>query len=159
YYGETRRRPDINFIDTAGTPAGALAAYDKAVASGADFVVGPLGRDEVDAVYGRKQLQVPVLALNRGKDGPPAGSAGFSLAPEDDGIVAAEYLRGRERGKALVINSADDTGRRAAAAFAQRFAQRGGQVVATIGVSDAVGDVGAQVRNAGQVDAVFLAVR
>ncbi|WP_251269108.1 penicillin-binding protein activator, partial [Enterobacter hormaechei] len=49
-------------------------------------------------------------------------------------------------------------GRRAAAAFAQRFAQRGGQVVATIGVSDAVGDVGAQVRNAGQVDAVFLAV-
>lgn len=159
YYGETRRRPDINFIDTAGTPAGALAAYDKAVASGADFVVGPLGRDEVDAVYGRKQLQVPVLALNRGKDAPPAGSAGFSLAPEDDGIVAAEYLRGRERGKALVINSADDTGRRAAAAFAQRFAQRGGQVVATIGVSDAVGDVGAQVRNAGQVDAVFLAVR
>lgn len=159
YYGESRRRPDINFFDTAGTPAGALAAYDKAVASGADFVVGPLGRDEVDAVYGRQQLQVPVLALNRGKDAPPAGSAGFSLAPEDDGIVAAEYLRGRERGKALVINSADDTGRRAAAAFAQRFAQRGGQVVATIGVTDAVGDVGAQVRNAGQVDAVFLAVR
>ncbi|PSD09503.1 hypothetical protein C7E14_22760, partial [Stenotrophomonas maltophilia] len=56
---ESRRRPDINFFDTAGTPAGALAAYDKAVASGADFVVGPLGRDEVDAVYGRQQLQVP----------------------------------------------------------------------------------------------------
>jgi G:T-mismatch repair DNA endonuclease (very short patch repair protein) len=122
-------------------------------------VVGPLGRDEVDAVYGRQQLQVPVLALNRGKDAPPAGSAGFSLAPEDDGIVAAEYLRGRERNRALVISSNDDTGRRSAAAFAQRFAQRGGQVVATVGVSDAVGDVGAQVRNAGQVDAVFLAVR
>ncbi|MGG6375711.1 penicillin-binding protein activator, partial [Stenotrophomonas muris] len=159
YYGETRRRPEINFIDTAGTAAGALAAYDKAVASGVDFVVGPLGRDEVDAVYGRQQLQVPVLALNRGKDAPPAGSAGFSLAPEDDGIVAAEYLRGRERNRALVISSNDDTGRRSAAAFAQRFAQRGGQVVATFNVSDAVGDVGAQVRNAGQVDAVFLAVR
>jgi len=159
YYGESRRRPDINFFDTAGTPAGALAAYDKAVASGADFVVGPLGRDEVDAVYGRQPLQVPVLALNRGKDAPPAGSAGFSLAPEDDGIVAAEYLRGRERNRALVISSNDDTGRRAAAAFAQRFAQRGGQVAATIAVVDAVGDVSAQVRNAGQIDAVFLAVR
>ncbi|HDS1037228.1 TPA: penicillin-binding protein activator [Stenotrophomonas maltophilia] len=159
YYGESRRRPDINFFDTAGTPAGALAAYDKAVASGADFVVGPLGRDEVDAVYGRQPLQVPVLALNRGKDAPPAGSAGFSLAPEDDGIVAAEYMRGRERNRALVINSNDDTGRRAAAAFAQRFAQRGGQVAATVAVGDAVGDIGAQVRNAGQIDAVFLAVR
>ncbi|AWH44899.1 penicillin-binding protein activator [Stenotrophomonas sp. ZAC14A_NAIMI4_1] len=159
YYGESRRRPDINFFDTAGTPAGALAAYDKAVASGADFVVGPLGRDEVDAVYGRQPLQVPVLALNRGKDAPPAGSAGFSLAPEDDGIVAAEYLRGRERNRALVISSNDDTGRRAAAAFAQRFAQRGGQVAATVAVAEAVGDVSAQVRNAGQIDAVFLAVR
>ena len=159
YYGETRRRPEVNFFDTAGTPAGALAAYDKAVASGADFVVGPLGRDEVDAVYGRQQLPVPVLGLNRGKDAPPAGSAGFSLAPEDDGIVAAEYMRGRERSKALVINSSDDTGRRAAAAFAQRFAQRGGSVAATIAVSETVGDVSAQVRNAGAVDAVFLAVR
>ncbi|KAF1013999.1 MAG: Penicillin-binding protein activator LpoA [Stenotrophomonas maltophilia] len=159
YYGEARRRPEITFIDTAGTPAGALAAYDKAVAAGADFVVGPLGRDEVDAVYGRQQLPVPVLALNRGKDAPPAGSAGFSLAPEDDGIVAAEYLRGRERSKALVLNSTDDTGRRASAAFTQRFTQRGGQVAASIGVTETVGDISAQVRNAGPVDAVFLAVR
>ena len=159
YYGETRRRPDIQFIDTAGTAAGAVAAYDKAVTAGADFIVGPLGRDEVDAVFGRRELPVPVLALNRGKDTPPAGSAGFSLAPEDDGIIAAEYLRGRERSKVLVIHSNDDNGRRAAAAFRERFAQRGGQVVATIGVSDTVGDIGAQVRAAGAIDGVLLAVK
>jgi hypothetical protein len=29
YYGETRRRPRIDFYDTAGTPTGAIAAYDK----------------------------------------------------------------------------------------------------------------------------------
>jgi len=159
YYGETRRRPDIDFIDTTGTPAGALAAYDKAVAAGADFIVGPLGRDEVDAVYGRAQLPVPVLALNRGKDAPPAGSAGFSLAPEDDGVLAAEYLRGRERGRVLVLHSNDDSGRRTAAAFAERFAQRGGQVLATVAVSDTVADIGAQLRAAGQADGVLLAVR
>lgn len=159
YYGESRRRPDIQFIDTAGTPSGAIAAYDKAVVSGVDFIVGPLGRDEVDAVFGRTELPVPVLALNRGKGMPPAGSAGFSLAPEDDGIIAAEYLRGRERSKVLVIHSNDDVGRRSATAFGERFAQRGGQVVATIGVNEAVGDVGAQVRGAGSVDGVFLAVK
>ncbi|MBA8682819.1 penicillin-binding protein activator [Stenotrophomonas tumulicola] len=159
YYGESRRKPEIDFIDTTGTPAGALAAYDKAVAAGADFIVGPLGRDEVDAVYGRAQLPVPVLALNRGKDAPPAGSAGFSLAPEDDGVMAAEYLRGRERSQVLVVHSSDDTGRRTAAAFAERFTQRGGQVLATVAVADAVGDITARLRAAGPADGVLLAVR
>ncbi|MDV3469610.1 penicillin-binding protein activator [Stenotrophomonas sp. C3(2023)] len=159
YYGETRRRPQIDFIDTAGSPAGALAAYDKAVAAGADFIVGPLSREEVDAVYGRAQLPVPVLALNRGKDAPPSGSAGFSLAPEDDGILAAEYMRGRERSRVLVLHSNDDTGRRTAAAFAERFGQRGGAVLATVPVSESVADISAQLRAAGQADGVLLAVR
>ena len=159
YYGESRRKPEIEFIDTAGTPAGALSAYDRAVTAGADFIIGPLSRDEVDAVYGRVPLPVPVLALNRGKDAPPAGSVGFSLAPEDDGIIAAEYMRGRERGKVLVLHSGDDTGRRAATAFSARFAERGGQVVATLPVSDTVGDISARLRAAGPVDAVLLAVR
>ncbi len=159
YYGETRRKPAIEFIDTAGTPAGALAAYDKAVTTGADFIVGPLGRDEVDAVYRRAQLPVPVLALNRGKDAPPAGSAGFSLAPEDDGVLAAEYLRGRERSKVLVLHSNDDTGRRTATAFAERFRQRGGQVLSTIAVGDTVSDITAQLRAAGPADGVLLAMR
>lgn len=159
YYAEYRRRPQVDFIDTRGTPAGAIAAYDKAVAGGADFVVGPLGRDEVDALFGREPLQVPLLALNRGKDTPPAGSAGFSLAPEDDGIMAAEYLLARERGNVLVIGSNDDTGRRATAAFRERFAERGGKVAASLSVGDAPGDVSARLRQAGAVDAVFLAVK
>ncbi len=159
YYGEGRRRPQIDFLDTKGTPAGAIAAYDKAVAAGADFVIGPLGRDEVDALFHRDPLQVPLLALNRGKDAPPPGSAAFSLAPEDDGIMAAEYLLGRERGNVLVIASNDDTGRRAAAAFRERFAERGGKVAASLSVAEAPGDISAQLRQAQGVDAVFLAVK
>ncbi len=161
YYAETRRRPDVQFIDTAGTPAGANAAYDKAVAAGADFVVGPLGRDEVSAVFARPELRVPVLALNRPIDAkaPPSGSAGFSLAPEDDGIIAAEYLLARERRNVLVIGTGDDSGKRAVTAFRERFAQRGGQVAGSISVAEAPGDIGAQLRNYGTADAVFLAVR
>ena len=159
YYAETRRRPQLDFIDTHGTAAGAIAAYDKAVAAGADFVVGPLGRDEVDALFGRAPLQVPVLALNRGKDAPPPGSAGFALAPEDDGIMAAEYLLARERRNVLVIGSSDDNGRRAGAAFAERFAERGGKVAANLSVADVPADMGAQLRQAGAVDSVFLAIR
>src|SRR5690606_34630455 len=63
YYAENRQRPEIVFHDTAG---GVDAAYDQATAAGADFVVGPLGRDEVDALFARASLPVPVLAPNRG---------------------------------------------------------------------------------------------
>lgn len=157
YYDERRQRPELQFFDTHGTAAGALAAYDQAVAAGADYVLGPLGRDEVDALFARSNLPVPVQALNHGHELPPAGHLGFSLAPEDDGLAAAEYLARRQRGNVLVLHSNDDSGRRAAAAFAAALAERGGQVLAAIAVSDNPADVGAQLR-AG-ADAVFLAVR
>jgi outer membrane PBP1 activator LpoA protein len=161
YYGETRRRPEINFYDTTGTPAGAVAAYATAAAAGADFVVGPLGRDEVTAVFRDSRLAVPILALNRGASNPPPGNAGFSLAPEDDGIIAAEYLLGLEHRNALVISGSDDNGRRAAGAFRDRFGERGGTVADTISVADAPGDISAKLAAASQrgVDAVFLAVK
>ncbi len=161
YYGESRRRPEIDFYDTAGTPAGAVNAYGQAAAAGADFVIGPLGRDEVSAVFRESNLSVPVLALNRGATAPPPGNAGFSLAPEDDGIIAAEYLLGRERRTALVINGNDDNGKRAANAFRERFTERGGTVVETIGVADAPGSISANLATASQrgVDAVFLALK
>ena len=162
YYGETRRRPEINFFDTAGTPAGAVDAYAKAVAAGADFVIGPLGRDEVTAVFRDSGLTVPILALNRGADAPPpAGNAGFSLAPEDDGIIAAEYLLSREHRTALVIGGNDDNGRRSANSFRQRFTERGGKVTDTLSVAEIPGNLSTNLAAAAQhgVDAVFLAVK
>ena len=138
-----------------------MAAYASAAAAGADFIVGPLGRDEVSAVFGQSSLPVPLLALNRGTSAPPAGNAGFSLAPEDDGIIAAEYLLGRERRTALAISGTDDSGRRAATAFRERFTQRGGTVSETISVSDAPGSISTNLATAAQagVDAVFLALK
>lgn len=161
YYGETRRRPDVEFFDTAGTAGGAIGAYQRAVAAGADFVVGPLGRDEVSALFQSAGLSVPVLVLNRGNVAPPAGNAGFSLAPEDDGVIAAEYLLNREHKNVLVISGSDDNGRRAAQSFGARFTERGGKVASVLSVGDAPGDLSANLASAaaGGVDAVFLAVK
>ncbi len=161
YYGERRRRPDIDFFDTGTTSAGALAAYDRAVAAGADFVIGPLGRESVDALFNRHELPVSLLVLNRGDAAPPPGAASFSLAPEDDGVVAAEYLAARERRHALVIAGSDDSGRRAAQAFGARFAERGGKVAQVLSVGDTPGDLSAALQAAAQagVDSVFLAIK
>ncbi|KGQ18883.1 LppC superfamily protein [Lysobacter dokdonensis DS-58] len=161
YYGESRRRPEITFYDTA--MVGAAAAYAKAVAEGNDFVVGPLGREEVSAVFRGAQGTVPMLALNRASVPPPAGNASFSLSPEDDGIAAAEYLRARKAVRVLVITGVDEGLHRAASALRDALAERGGTVVESL---DMGGDAAsllarlqASVQKAGQVDAVFLATR
>lgn len=157
YYGENRRRPDVVFYDTLGTAGGTLAAYDKAAAEGNDFVVGPLGRDEVSALFGKGALPVPVLALNRGSVAPPSGNASFSLSPEDEGIAAADYLLSQGARRVLVVGGADDGQNRAVAALRARLGDRGGSVTDTVGEGTA--DFAPFASKDGGVDAVFLAVK
>ena len=160
YYAENRRRPEITFHDTVG---GVDAAYDQAVANGADFVVGPLGRAEVDALYSCQSLPIPVLALNRGELPPPPGNASFALAPEDDGVAAAEYAISRGARRVLSLADGDDSMRRAAAAFRARFEELDGTVVVELVVNATPGAMGTALQTAattdGGIDAVFLAVR
>jgi len=154
YYGESRRRPDIQFYDTAG---GAVAAYERAVAEGNDFVVGPLGRDEVSALFARGTLPVPVLALNRGIAQPPAGTASFSLSPEDEGIAAAEYLLHKGARRVLVVGGGDDIQRRAVASLRERLGERGATITDVAG--EGTTDFAPFAAREGGVDAIFLAVR
>lgn len=153
YYGERRRRPEIRFYDTA---AGAAGAYARAQADGSDFVVGPLARDEVDAVFANNAPPVPLLALNRGTRTPPAGSASFSLSPEDEGLTVAEYLLERGARRVLVIAGDEDSQRRAANALQDRLRQRGAHVVGRV---DYRAGTALSVAPDAQVDAVFLALK
>lgn len=155
YYGEQRRRPEIMFYDTHGTPGGALAAYDQAVMAGHDFVVGPLTREGVSALFARGSLPVAVLALNRGTVAPPPGNASFSLSPEDEGIAAAELLLDRGARRVLVIGGDDEIQRRTVGALRERLGERG--AVVTDAVSGSVTDLSPFAQK--DVDAVFLAVR
>ena len=154
YYGETRHRPALRFYDTA---AGAAAAYARAAADGNDFVVGPLGREEVDAVFADRAPPVPLLALNRGERMPPAGSASFSLSPEDEGVAAAEYLLDAGARRVLVIAGGEDIQRRSAKALRERLLTRGAQVAGELHY-DASG--APLALPAGEPpDAVFLALK
>jgi len=163
YYGERRARPELAFYDTSGTAAGATAAYARAIAEGADQVLGPLGRDEVDALF-RGSISVPVVALNRGSAEAPDNAAAFSLAPEDEGDAAAQYLLKRNARNVLVLSNGEDAARRSVDALTARLAQNGGSVVATLAiVGDSPVDQTAALQNAlaGEVgvDAVYLAIR
>lgn len=153
YYAESRRRPELRFYDTA---AGAQAAYARAAADGNDLVVGPLAREGVDAVFANAHPPVPMLALNRGESLPPAGSASFSLSPEDEGIAAAEYLLDAGSRRVLVITGDEDIQRRAAQSLRTRLQARGDNIAGQLDYSSGVP---LALPAGAPPDAVFLALK
>ena len=161
YYAHGQQRPNIVFFDTMSTPEGALSAYAHAVDAGVQMVIGPLSREEVAAVFANKSLPVPVFGLNQPGNGqlPPAGQMDFSLAPEDEGIAAADYLIKQQRLKVFVIANQDDANQRAARAFVQRIQQAQGEVVNQISVPDIPGNITKQLMLGRAADGVFLALR
>ena len=162
YYGEQRQRPELVFYDTAGTAAGAGAAYARAVAEGADQAVGPLGRDEIEAVYRALQPSTPVVALNHAPSLPPPNSASFALAPEDDGTGAADFLVSRGAKRVLVLAGEGDYARRSVASFGKRLQEQQGtvaQILAIVGDKPADQTPVLQAAAEAGVDAVFMALR
>ena len=122
------QRVRVYDINDAG---GALAAYHMAVRNGAEFVVGPLLRNNVLQVADEALLPVPVLALNylpNNVQAPP-GFYQFALAPEDEARSAATRAINDDlrRGVALVPDS--DWGRRVLTSFTNEFEAAGGQLL------------------------------
>ncbi|RZA20767.1 MAG: LppC family lipoprotein [Lysobacteraceae bacterium] len=157
YYGESRRKPEVRFYDTAN---GANTAYGRAVAEGNDFVVGPLARDEVDAVFADDTPQVPLLALNRGSRMPPAGSASFSLSPEDEGISLAQYLIEHGAKRVLIVAGGEDAQRRSASEARGQLERRGVRVVGNLTIGGDQAEALRQLAQAdGGVDGLLLAMK
>jgi outer membrane PBP1 activator LpoA protein len=129
YQLDTGVRPRVRLYDTAAQDV--PGAYLAAVTEGADFVVGPLTREEVAAVAQVADGRVDVLALNFTADGAatPRRFFQFALSPEDEARAAARraLTDGRRRAAALVPNN--EWGRRVVAAFREEYEGRGGQIV------------------------------
>lgn len=127
--GDGTRTPIVRLYDTQGADARALLR--QAVAEGAEAVVGPLEKQQVSALY-EEPLPVPVLALNRAdlESSPPPNLYQFSLAPEDEAVQLAALARAERHRNALLITPEADANSREVAAFARRWEQLGGRIVA-----------------------------
>lgn len=127
---EITRRPAINIYDSA--QMGALTAYRRAIADGAQFIVGPLTKDEVAAVASSQEVAVLTLALNQLTDEsvPPPMMFQFALDPEEEARQVAQRVvtDGRMRGLVLLPNN--DWGQRVFRAFDSELKTLGGTIAA-----------------------------
>jgi outer membrane PBP1 activator LpoA protein len=139
YFADTNpQRPQVRVYDSGDAPQQAVAAYQQAVADGADRVVGPLRRDAVSAVFAQGHMQVPLLALNQPEHGevPPPGSAAFGLTPDAEAAQAAEHMIERGITHAVIVTATDDWAERASLAFRAQFESRNGEVLDDARVKD-----------------------
>ena len=122
-------RPRLQIYDVAAESV--ASAYNRAVADGAGFVVGPLFKDEVAAVAPVTGGRTPVLALNfLGETVPPPKNFyQFALLPEDEARMVARRMVADGRLNGVAIVPSGEWGTRVAAAFAEELKSLGGNVL------------------------------
>jgi len=121
-------KPELQIYDSGTTPEDAVAAYQQAIAAGAEFVIGPLRKESVQALASQPQLAVPLLALNQVEDPTRFNPSlyQFGLAPEDEAreVARLAWREGYTRTIALLPNT--EWGERVYAAFAAEWELLGG---------------------------------
>ncbi len=123
--GAKAMQQNIKFYDTAATND-ITGLYKKAIADGADFIVGPLLKNHVQQLYTANAFSVPTLALNYTVGSLPTNLYEFGLLPEDEAAQLADRAAQNGKSHALVIAPQNEWGKRLASAFAERWTSAGG---------------------------------
>lgn len=108
-----------------------VALYQQAIADGADYVVGPLGKNDVKQVAGINH-PVPTLLLNDTAQNVKQNAYQFSLSPINEAKQVASRARKNGHTRALVIAPASPWGDEVAVAFTSQWRRSGGEVVETM---------------------------
>ena len=124
-----RRVPQVRQYDSTGD---IIAAYEQAVADGAQLVIGPLDKEKVTELSLLPGFKVPLLSLNYPEPAPVENQPGFyqfGLALEDEARQVARQAYAEGHRQAMVIIPEQEWSERSARAFAAEWESLGGLVV------------------------------
>lgn len=133
-------KPAVRVYDT-GADERLREVYETAQREGADFIVGPLGRQAADRLVQSGPLATPTLLL--GTPLKPPGQPHvfqFALDPEQDARQAAEHMYFRGHRIVATLTPASETGRRVAESFQRHFEDIGGVVAASAAYNETSSD-------------------
>jgi uncharacterized protein len=123
------QNPSVRQYDTS---MGAVAAYQLAVADGANFIIGPLEKEDVNQISLLPNLPVPLLSLNYPDKQPVSlvnGFYQFGLAVEDEARQIAREAFQNGFSRALVVVPTQEWSERSANAFVDEWQKLGGAIV------------------------------
>ncbi|RYY74140.1 MAG: penicillin-binding protein activator [Gammaproteobacteria bacterium] len=121
--------PSVRKYDSS---TGVAAAYQQAVSDGAELIIGPLERDDVNIISRLPSLPTPLLSLNYPDQQPARPLSNFiqfGLAVEDEARQAARQGIKDGNTRAIIVSTAQDVSERSAQAFASEFQKLGGTLI------------------------------
>ncbi len=128
YYGNaSRSKQRIKFYDTSNT-SNLPELYAKAITEGADFVIGPLVKNNVRQLQDSKAITVPTLALNYTDGSSHINFYEFGLLPEDEAAQIVNQARNAGQSRALVIAPQNAWGHRLVSSFNTRWQAANGKI-------------------------------
>ncbi len=146
YQSPPNQRPQVRIYDTG--EGGISEAVTHATQESAEFIVGPLTREEVMAAADLTSPHPPILALNFLPNERPAPATfyQYALSPEDEARLAARRILedGHRRGVAIVPSG--DWGTRVLTAFKQELEAGGGTLIASTAIDPAQTDYSEEVQ-------------
>ncbi len=134
-YESPGQQPSITIYNSDQTNI--VDTYNQAIREGAEFIVGPLEKESIQALAGNINPEIPMLLLNRidndtktnSNFSDTSGIYQFGLLPEDEAINIAEHAHMELQFNALVLTPQNSWGERIYAAFESRVKKLGGKVV------------------------------
>ncbi|MBR9909087.1 MAG: ABC transporter substrate-binding protein [Gammaproteobacteria bacterium] len=133
YYQSRLQHSKVPLIKTYDSSQGdILATYQQAVDEGAELVIGPLDKANVELLSKLDTLPVPTLAVNYTDNGsePPPGLYQFGLAVEDEARQTAQRAWIEGHRSAMILAADSDWSGRGADTFRDSWQALGGTVVA-----------------------------
>ena len=120
-------RPQIQFYDIGQSPSQVIQYYAAAVNSGADFIIGPLGKQYADYIANLSGQRVPTILL--GGDNSIGGSTlRFTMSPEAEGVRVAERARQDGHSNAAILSPDSVVNQRIVSAFSDYWLSTGGKI-------------------------------
>lgn len=135
-YLENPGAAEVYFFPTGDEPDSAIAAYFSAMDSGADWIIGPLQKNHIEAILTLAGLATPILALNElpGTFNAPEGLQdrifGMSLSQEKEAVSVAQQAVASNYQRAVVLAPESAWGDRMAEAFQAEFLHDEREIIA-----------------------------
>lgn len=145
YQVPVNQRPRVRVYDTAEISA--AEAISRARQEGAEFVVGPLTRDEVTAAADLGEAKPPILALNflPAERPGPAGFYQFALSPEEEARQVARRILADHHTRGVAVVPEGDWGSRVLTAFRQELEAGGGVLLDEVTLDSTRNDWGPEI--------------
>ncbi len=140
-------RPDVQIYDTATLSA--VDAYELAIKNGAEFVVGPLSKSNVNSLIEKRAVSTTTLALNYLGDDVqvPINFFQFSLSPEHESAAIARHALSEGMTLSVALVPQTSLGDRLLASFTAAFEAGGGKMIDAGRYNPADKDFGMPITN------------